>query len=155
MKYVQKKDWTEYRNLPLCVEVDFHRSERGPREIPYDEAMQEVWDDAFDAIQKAYRIGLRWILFTPGSSTSRPGATTARSQVRKLVRDKSATPYIVRAKCEYGRSFYVVAIRENPNVKPPDVLCPACGSDKYKKKSEAGHFECTACHKNFNWFGIK
>src|SRR5437899_5658810 len=102
MKYIQKKNWTEYRSLPLCVEVDFHRSKPGPRETPFDEAMQEVWDDAFEAIQKAYRIGLRWILFTPGCSTSRPGATTARSQVRKLVRDKSATPYILRAKCEYG-----------------------------------------------------
>jgi len=82
-------DWTRFR-VPLCVEIDFHRSECGPRTIPYYEAMDNVWADALQAIQKAYLIWLRTVLFTHGYSTSQPGTITARSQIRDLVEHEEA-----------------------------------------------------------------
>ncbi len=86
---------TQYRQLPCYIEVDFHRSEYGRREISYCEAMDEVYSDALEALRDAHQQGRRYVIFTHGYSTSRRGETTARSQVRKLMRSSDATPYIV------------------------------------------------------------
>jgi hypothetical protein len=108
--------WTQYRQLPSLIEIDFHHSGYEPREMPYEEAMGNVWHDALEALRTAYQQGKRYVLFTHGSSTSRPGKTTARSQVRGLMRSKEATPYICRSECIQHETVFVAAIRPNPNV---------------------------------------
>jgi hypothetical protein len=104
-------DWKEYRQLPELVEVDLHHSERGPRQIPYYEAMDEVWGRCHGAIRDAHEQGKKYVLFTHGWSTSRPGRTTARSQVRGLMRSKEATPYVDRKRCIQHESVFVAAIK--------------------------------------------
>jgi hypothetical protein len=106
-------NWTKYRQLPNHCEVDFHRSEYGGRTIPYSEAMEEVATDALKALENAYQTRLSFVIFTHGSSTSRPGKTTARSQVRKLMRSSDATPYIIRRDCIQHESVFVAAIKQN------------------------------------------
>jgi hypothetical protein len=125
MKHVGSEiDWTEYRKLPDVTEVDFHFSEYEPRRIPYCEAMAEVRESALNALRDAHEIGRKYVLFTHGHSTSRPGATTARSEVRKLMRSRDATPFIVRGDCKPHSSCYLVAIRPNLNAKRPVLVCP-------------------------------
>ena len=43
-------DWRQYRELGSYTEVDFHRSDLGPREIEYEEAMDEIRADALEAL---------------------------------------------------------------------------------------------------------
>jgi hypothetical protein len=104
-------DWTRYRTLANLVEVDFHRSDEGPPEISYWEAMARVFDDALAALRDAQAQGKSWVLFTHGSSTSRLGKTTARSVVRGLIRSKAATPHVLRARCIQHPTVFVAAIR--------------------------------------------
>jgi hypothetical protein len=108
-------NWTEYRKLQPSVEVDLHYSEFGPREIHYWEAMGRLRNDALEALKDAHQRGIRFVIFRHGSSTSRPGKTTARSEVRNLMRSKDATPYIVRSECIQHESVFVAAIRQNPD----------------------------------------
>lgn len=108
---IEKGDWTRFRALPDLDQVDFHLSERGPREIPYDEAMGEVHDAALRALRAAQARGRKYVLFTHGHSTSRPGTTTARSVVRGLMRSGEATPHIVRRECIQHEAVFVAAIR--------------------------------------------
>src|SRR5215813_10961934 len=91
--------WTQYRGLGSFVEIDFHDSQYGKREVPYWEAMNLVYDKALAALASAYEQGTEFVIFTHGWSTSRPGKTTARSMVRALMKSKEATPFIVRKKC--------------------------------------------------------
>ena len=102
-------DWKPYRNLSNVVEVDFHYS--APRDVPYLQAMEEVWSEALEVLKKAYDEGKKHVLFTHGSSTSRPGKTTARSQVRSLMRSREATPYICRRECLQHETVFIAAIR--------------------------------------------
>lgn len=111
-------DWTRYRRLPNLMEVDFHDSERGRRHVPYYEAMDHVWIRALDAIKTAHEQGQQYVLFTHGWSTSRPGKTTARSQVRSLMRSRDATPYIIRKESVQHDSVFVAAIRPKRNAQP-------------------------------------
>src|SRR5262249_39802350 len=108
-------NWTQYRQLPNSFEVDFHDAEHRPRRIPYWEAMDNVWGEAFEALERAYHQGVRYVIFTHGSSTSRPGRTTARSQIRKLMRSRHATPYIRRSECIQHETVFVAAIRPKPS----------------------------------------
>jgi hypothetical protein len=50
-------------------------------------------------LQKAQKKGRPYIMFVHGSSTSRPGKTTARSVVRQFMRSPDATPLIERNGC--------------------------------------------------------
>lgn len=111
-------DWTQYRKLPGLVEVDFHYSDFGERDIPYWEAMDNIRATALDALKSAFEEGKSFVLFTHGSSTSGPGQTTARSQVRGLMKSPDATPYIVRKKCIQHESVFVAAIRPAPGRSP-------------------------------------
>mgnify|MGYP001156503297 CR=1 FL=1 len=104
-------DWKQYRKLPGVVEFDLHFSKCGPRQIEYMEAMVEVWDVSFKVLRNAYEKNMQYVLYTHGWTTSRPGRTTARSQVRKLMRSKEATPYIDRARCIQHESVFVAAIK--------------------------------------------
>jgi hypothetical protein len=81
---------------------------------PYWERMDSVWDRALEALEKAQEQGVSYVLFTHGWSTSSPGKTTARSQVRKLMRSPTATPYILRSECIQHESVFVAAIRPKP-----------------------------------------
>ncbi len=111
-------NWTQYRNLPNVMEVDFH-SGRRPPEKEYWEVMEEVWEQGLDAIRGAHESGREWVLFTHGCSTSRCGATTARSVLRGLLRSRISTPYVIKAKSIQHESVLVVAIRRRPSPTPP------------------------------------
>ncbi|PUA19500.1 hypothetical protein [Glaciimonas sp. PCH181] len=105
------RNWVEYRELlPDLVEVDFHWSEEKITRL-YHENMQEVWDVALDSLITAQAAGKKYIMFTHGGSTSGLGKTTSRSQVRKLMRSKEATPYIIRRECIEQSTVFVAAIR--------------------------------------------
>ena len=146
-------DWTQYRKLSPAIEVDFHYSDYGPREIEYWDAMENVKQEALEALQRAYRIGLGYVIFTHGCSTSRLGKTTARSVVRGLVRSREATPYVLRRDSIQHESVFVAAIRSNPAVPPPEPRCPNCGSERADSSYRpAGYFKCESCRKRFDWF---
>lgn len=107
-------DWARYRQLPDLVEVDFHwLGEEGGL---YHENMNTVWVRALSALAKAYEQEKKFVLFTHGWSTSRIGKTTARSQVRKLMRSKFATSYISRRTCIQHDSVFVAAIRPKTTI---------------------------------------
>lgn len=105
------KNWLEYRKLPDLLEVDFHPPKEKSFE-PYSVKMDSVWDNVLTGLKQAQQNGMKYVLFTHGSSTSRMGATTARSQVRKLMRSKEATPYIIRRECIQNESVFVASIRQ-------------------------------------------
>lgn len=114
-------DWTEYRKLPGVIEVDFHHEvpRRGEWLPPYHERMELVAQQALASLQAAYAdLSVDYVLFTHGRSTSRPGATTSRSQVRKLMSSKEATPYIDRRRCILHESVFVAAIRRRGGTLP-------------------------------------
>ncbi|WP_139052935.1 hypothetical protein [Thiocapsa marina] len=108
--------WSAYQSLPGVVVVDFHHDYREPRElgppIPYYEKMANVSERTIDALQKAINNpSTRYVLFTHGSSTSRLGKTTARSQVRKIMRSKTATPFICRKQCIQHETVFLASIK--------------------------------------------
>ena len=84
-------DWTRFRQWGSYREVDFHPPDRRggfrfEESVPYWERMQDVEQDTLTALKAAQRDGIEYVIFTHGSSTSRIGKTTARSQVRKVMR---------------------------------------------------------------------
>jgi len=103
-------DWEQYRKLQPLIEVDFHLGHRA-REVLYCEAMDKVRHQALEALKKAQQKGIRYVLFTHGWSTSRPGNATARSEIRRLMRSKEATPYIIRKECIQHEAVFVAIIR--------------------------------------------
>ena len=150
--HFSSENWTNFRARPLTIEVDFHKRE--PREIAYHEAMAHVREEALEALKKAWKIGLKFVLFTHGSSTSGRGRQTARSEVRKLMRDKSVTAYILRSDCTQHPNCFLAAVRENPNATRPTLACPDCGSTDVQPRSWAGYFRCRDFGHEFNWFDI-
>jgi len=98
------------------VEVDLHFGRRDA-DKEYWDAMAEIRSIALKALEDAQRAGHRFVLFRHGSSTSSRGVTTARSQVRALMRSPDATPYIKRSECIQHYSVFVAAIR--PASKQP------------------------------------
>ena len=116
----EDRNWIEYRSLPGLIEQDFHWTGEQPAGDYWDN-MRAVRDTALHVLRKAQAEGRQYVLFTHGRSTSHPGATTARSEVRKLMRSKEATPFIVRAKCIQHRSVFLAAIRPlaNASSAPP------------------------------------
>lgn len=106
-------DWTNFRNPEKNIEIDFHHKEL-EYNGGYEEKMAEVWSKALAAIIHAQEKGMEHVIFTHGHSTSRIGKTTSRSQVRKLMRSKEATPYIIRSKCIQHSSVFVAAIKPSP-----------------------------------------
>ena len=104
-------DWVQYKALSPAIVIVFHRSDSGPREKEYWEVMNEIEAEALEAIQRAQREGIPYVLFRHGWSTSGPFKETARSRVRGLMRSTAATPYIVRRECIQHESVFVAAIR--------------------------------------------
>jgi hypothetical protein len=109
-KRMEKGDWQQFRCLPGLVEIDLHHGQREPA-LDYHDAMGQVYEDAFNAIKKAHAEGRRYLLIRHGWSTSRPGQTTARSQVRQLMRSPTVTPFVNRAHCVQHYSCFLVALR--------------------------------------------
>ncbi len=112
------RNWVEYRDLPGVLEYDFHRANddiNAPKP-PYYELMDQVWDDTLKILKKAYDEGYQYVLFTHGGSTSRMGETTSRSQVRKLMRSKLATPYIIRKESIQHATVFVAALRKPKSI---------------------------------------
>ena len=105
----ESRDWKEYRTLEGQIrEYDCHfGSDYG---MAYHELMESIYDDVLKILQDEYNRGGDWVLITHGWSTSRRGNITARSQVRKLMRDKDATPFIDRKRCIQHHSVFVAAI---------------------------------------------
>ena len=106
----EHRNWVEYRQLPDLIEVDFHWSSEKNSGTYYDN-MKEVRDSALHWLMKAQVDGKKYVLFTHGWSTSRIGKTTARSQVRSLMRSKEATPFLIRSECIQHSSVFVAAVR--------------------------------------------
>ena len=104
-------DWTKYRSLPNLREFDFHNNEDEESCLPYWERMENVWNDSLKVLETSQASGVEYVLFTHGWSTSYSGNITSRSQVRKLMRSKESTPYIIRKKCIQHDSVFVAAIR--------------------------------------------
>jgi DNA-nicking Smr family endonuclease len=106
-------DWTLYRskfNLSKRGEVDLHFGERD-RSISYDEAMSELSSFIEGHLGEAQRKGRPYVMFIHGSSTSRPGKMTARSQVRNFMRSKAATPFIERKHCVQHGTVFLAKIK--------------------------------------------
>ncbi len=120
MRY-EAGSWTRYRELPDSFAVDFHKPDADEAAddeddyLPYAVRMAEVHQRAIEALRTAFTEGYQHVIFLHGSSTSGPGMTTSRSVVRKLIRDKEATPYILRSRCIQHYSVFVAAIRPNPD----------------------------------------
>ena len=155
-------DWTRFRKLPHSIEVDFHYSDFGPRELPYWEAMDNIRKEAMEALVKAYELGLSYVIFTHGSSTSGPGKSTARSEIRGLIKSTQSTPYIIKSKSIQHGTVFVAAIRPNPNApRLPEIPdCPKCHSDQIEMRANvggAGRFKCDrkGCKHLFTWFEWK
>ena len=112
-------NWTRYRKLPSVVEVDFHFAGAGrtPGMFGYWDAMAQVRQTALESLKAAQEAGNGHVLFTHGSSTSRPGRTTARSEIRRLMRSPEATPYIIRRECIQHDSVFVAAMKPAELVK--------------------------------------
>jgi hypothetical protein len=106
-------DWVKYRSrfgLTPSDECDFHFGPGHPS-TSYQERMANVTDRVEDALRAARENGRPYVMFIHGRSTSRPGRTTARSQVRRFMRSKFATPFIERGGCVQHESVFVAKIR--------------------------------------------
>ena len=55
-------DWRRLRDYPNLMEVDFHWSGFGPREVSYWDSMAEVYNTAINALKEAYEIGKSYVL---------------------------------------------------------------------------------------------
>ena len=110
-------DWVQYRQLPEVQELDLHfAGQKFPSE-PYWERMDQIYAYVLNTLKAAYQGGrVKHLLITHGASTSHPGTTTSRSQVRKLMRSKDATPYIVRKDCIQHGSVFVAAIKSKSTI---------------------------------------
>jgi len=109
---IEYGDWIRYRKLPNHIEIDYHYDKNMYPEKSYYEIMDDVYTGALKIIKQAQDEGKDYVIFTHGHSTSRIGITTSRSQIRKLMRDKSVTPYIVRKQSIQHDSVFVAAIKK-------------------------------------------
>jgi hypothetical protein len=106
-------DWKQYRlRFSLCGldEVDFHFGKRLPG-TSFEANMAEVSDMVEDSLKRAQETGRQYLMFIHGSSTSRRGKTTARSQVRNFMRSPAATPLIERSHCIEHPTVFVAKVR--------------------------------------------
>ncbi|WP_426437810.1 hypothetical protein [Bradyrhizobium genosp. P] len=103
-------DWTLYRR-PDCEEVDLHLGRRDRWAKSYEDAMADVAELVEHKLREAQREGRPYVMFVHGRSTSRPGATTARSQVRNFMRSKAATLLIERRHCVQHATIFLAKVR--------------------------------------------
>ena len=106
--------WEQYRlqlNLSKSDEINLHFGKRDPSLMSYREAMAGVTDLVAASLEQARRKGRPYVMFIHGSSTSRRGKTTARSQVRGFMRSKDATPLIDRSGCIQHATVFVARLK--------------------------------------------
>ena len=77
--------------------------------------MDNVLCETTEALRQANERDKRYVIFTHGWSTSRPGKIIGRSQGRQVMRSREATPYIIRRDCVPHDSVFVAAIRQKPS----------------------------------------
>jgi hypothetical protein len=107
-----KGNWTEYRKLGKYKEIDFHDGyDPEWRSLSYWDKLASFYNRTYEALKAAYENDVPYLIFTHGCSTSRPFHSTARSEVRGLMRSKYATPYIIRKNCIQHDTVFVAAIR--------------------------------------------
>ena len=107
-------NWTEYRQLPNIMEIDFHAEDLGDPEewMPYWKRMEEAKNRTLNALKKAFEDpAIDYVLFTHGLSTSHRGKTTSRSVVRGVMKSKEATPYIIRKESIEHVSVFLAKIK--------------------------------------------
>jgi hypothetical protein len=107
-------NWTDYRarfGLLSEDEIDLHRGRRDVHSKSYDDAMSEVEETVHAALRQASERGRGYVMFIHGWSTSRSGATTARSVVRGFMRSKEATPFIDRRRCIQHPAVFVAKLK--------------------------------------------
>jgi hypothetical protein len=106
--------WDRYRwqlGLSRSDEVDLHFGKRDPSLMTFREAMDGVTALIVASLEQARRNGRPYVMFIHGSSTSRRGKTTARSQVRNFMRSKHATPLIDRSGCIQHGTVFVAKLK--------------------------------------------
>lgn len=105
-----QRDWVEFRKFQDLIEFDMHWTNE-PCTGSYDENMASVLVFVHNQLKDAQQKGKKYVMFCHGHSTSRIGKTTTRSQVRKFMNSKEATPLIVRKECIQHYSVFVAAIK--------------------------------------------
>jgi hypothetical protein len=108
-------DWRQYRSqlgLTESDEIDLHFGKRDPTRLSYREAMAGVVNLVIAKLREAQFNGRSHVLIIHGSSTSRRGKTTARSQVRNFMRSKDATPLIDRKGCIQHNAAFLAKIKK-------------------------------------------
>ena len=116
--------WTQYRSmfdLAVSDEVDLHFGPRD-RSVSYDQVMRDLISLIEDKVRDAQQRGRPYVMFIHGSSTSRRGRRTARSQVRGFMRSKAATPLIERKYCIQHNTVFIAKLRPMPDVTVAPVL---------------------------------
>jgi hypothetical protein len=117
-------DWKQYRSqfaLTEFDEINLHFGKRDRSRLSYDEVMAEVVNIVMAKLQEARLNGRAHVMIIHGSSTSRRGKTTARSQVRGFMRSKDATPLIDRKGCIQHGTVFVAKLKEPETlvINPP------------------------------------
>jgi hypothetical protein len=117
-------DWRQYRSqfgLTEFDEIDLHFGERDRSRFSYAEVMAGVVNIVVAKLKEARLNGRSHVMIIHGSSTSRRGKTTARSQVRGFMRSKDATPLIDRKGCIQHNAVFVAKLKEPETlaVSPP------------------------------------
>jgi hypothetical protein len=111
---VGRGPWRQFRsqlNLSVSDEINLHFGKRDPSSMSFQEAMAGVTDIIVAALDEAQRKRRPYVMFIHGSSTSRRGKTTARSQVRNFMRSKHATPLIDRSGCVQHETVFVAKLK--------------------------------------------
>jgi hypothetical protein len=106
--------WRQYREqlgFSESDEIDLHFGKRDPTRMSFREAMAGVTDLVVAGLEAARRNGRPYVVFIHGSSTSRRGKTTARSQVRNFMRSKEATPLIDRSGCIEHNTVFIAKLK--------------------------------------------
>jgi hypothetical protein len=106
--------WEKFRSqlgFSQSDEVDLHFGKRDPAKMSYGEAMAGVTSLVRASLEEAQRQGRPYLVFIHGSSTSRRGKTTARSQVRNFMRSTAATPLIDRRGCIQHNTVFIAKLK--------------------------------------------
>jgi hypothetical protein len=127
-------DWKEYKALPRVSQVDFPYSKGEPTNVMYFVELSNTRAMALDALQIGFERGDKYVIFTHGHAASTIGKTTARSQVRALMRSKEASPYIVREECIQQEEVFIAALRLKP-VTADKGLRPGKADPMFEKET--------------------
>jgi hypothetical protein len=109
----ERCDWVEFRQRFRLLpedEIDLHFGRRDYHFL-FEDAMATVEDIVVDALREAFERHRPYIMFVHGWSTSRPGQTTARSVVRRVMQSKRGTPFIDRTGCIRHKTVFVAKLR--------------------------------------------